>query len=194
MSLELQTDTEVITSTSVNARGDTHGNLCVIPPVSAFPKHEYLTTLGTNAGNLNLNSNFASLTEVFHLATAEFRVYSLVITISSAAKVNQDGYGSIAGGLTNGFNFYYKPSGGANQPLSAHTIKTNDDFCVITPDFRITSFEGTAQTINITINIKELFGAPLILNTGDKFLINLQDNFSTLLHHSFVLNGLFFPS
>ena len=192
MSLELQTDTEVLTSTSANARGDRYGNLCVVPPYNAFPKHEYLTSTGASSGNININSNYTALTEIYHQSTTEFRVYSLAIVISTATKINQNDYGSISGGLVNGFDFYYRPAGGSDQKLSNHTIQTNDDFCLITPDFKITQFEGTAQTINILLNINLLFGSPLILYPNDKFLIKLQDNLSALSQHSFCLNGIIF--
>lgn len=190
MNLELQTDREVITSTSNNARGDSFGNLSVIPPYNGFPSQEFLTTTGASSGTINNNLNFTVATDIFHLATAEFRIYSLVMTLSTSVKINQADYGSIAGGLTNGINYYYKAASLAEQKLNNHVIKTNDDYCILTPDFKITQFEGTAQTISILLDIRKLFGSPLVLNTGDKFIVRLQDNFTSLLHHTFCINGI----
>jgi hypothetical protein len=190
MSLELQTDTEIITSTSNNARGDDFGNLCTIPPYNGFPSQEFLTSSGASSGTINNNLNFTVATDIFHLALSEFRIYSLVMTLSTPTKINQTDYGSISGGLTNGINYYYKPNGLAEQKLNNHTIKTNDDYCILTPEFKITQFEGTAQTISILLDIRKLFGVPLVLKTGDKFIVRLQDNFTSLSHHVFCINGM----
>ncbi|MFA5127305.1 MAG: hypothetical protein WC465_04920 [Patescibacteria group bacterium] len=116
-------------------------------------------------------------------------VNSLLVTITDATSFNQADYGAIAGGLTNGIKFFIVLAGTTTEiPLFAgHVFKHNYDFLAIFHDTLLTSFAGGAQTLALESDLKKVFGIPLVLQTGDRIIVRLNDDLTGLISHTFVL-------
>jgi hypothetical protein len=60
----------------------------------------------------------------------------------------------------------------------------------LTRDAAITQFAGLTQTARINFDIVHDYGKPITLGVGDKFIVRLNDYFSTLVSHTFGLRGV----
>lgn len=176
------------------SRCDDEGNLCVVPPSSGLPFRFFLTAAGDGSGAYNLIGNYsAAPTDFYYQATSRYEIYTLSITVSDASKFNQEFYGGIATGLTNGISFWFKFTSGTEIPiLINNTLKYNYQWMEIASRVTLTSFDGTAQTLQIMIDIKDLFGKPFTLATGEQIIVRLNDNFTGLVGQTFRLQGTLF--
>lgn len=175
-------------------RCDDEGNLCVVAPSSGLPFRFFLTSVGDGTGTYNLIGDYsAAPTDFFYQATSRFEIYTLAVTISDASKFNQEFYGGIAAGLTNGIRFYFKYPSGVEVPIIISSpVKANYQWIEVASRANLTSFDGTAQTFQIMIGVHELFGKPFTLAAGERVLVRLNDNFTGLVGHTFRLHGTLF--
>ena len=180
------------TTTSNLLRGDNDGVLFVVPPLIGLPTQKFLTTVGDGTGVSNIIQNYSGAsTDIYYEADTEYNVYTFLITVSDNAKFNQIDYGAITNGLTNGVKLFIQPNGGPEVPLlSGIAIKSNLDFLTLTADTKLTSFAGTPQTLAVNFDLYSHYGMPLTLNSGDKFIVRLNDDFSTLVSQTFGLRGI----
>jgi len=171
---------------------DSAGNLCTVPPATGLPIKRFLTEAGDGTGTYNLNGNYsASPVTIYYEAVKRFELKSLLINISTAAKINQTDYGDITvGTVTNGVRFYIQPVGYSDiSILTDIGVTKNYEWSLITPNFYPTSFDGTAQTLIINIKVEEEYGSLLHMLPGDKLKVILNDNFTGLVNHSFGIRG-----
>lgn len=175
----------------------TDNRACIIdpvrPPTDGIPVQFFMTATGDNVPPYNLNGNYSAAPQDFYYqATANYDIYSVLINISDNANFNQLDYGAIVDGtITHGPKFFIKPNGLTEIPLlSGMTIIHNYDWLSLTPEVALTSFAGLAQTLTININMMNQYGQPLSIRKGDRFIIRLNDNFSTLVSQTFVIRGI----
>jgi len=178
---------------SINEKNnhDTEGNPCSVPSVIGLPTQFFLTASGDGKGTYNLNGDYsAAPTDFYYQATTNYYIQTLLMSISDNANFNQTDYGAISGGLTNGIKFFIKPNGLSEIPLlSGVAFKQNYEWLSVTPDSKLTSFAGLAQTLTVDFNVTTEYGMPIKLGAGDRFIARLNDNFSTLVAHTIGLRG-----
>ena len=177
-----------------SVRTDDEGNLCTVPSYAGLPYQFFLTADGLQSTSHDLIGDYSVTSDDFYYtATTRYDIYTVLISISDNANFNLGDYGAIASGLTNGVKFYIKLEDGVTElPLLGtgfNPIKTNGDWFTLTPDCLLTTFAGLSQSLTIDINLVKQYGKPLSLDPGQTFLIRLNDNFSTLVHHTFGLRG-----
>ena len=179
-------------------RTDDDGNLCTVPPSSGLPYQFFLSSNGLQTGTINAIGNYsASPTDFRYTASSRFEIYSLVINISDASKFNQSFYGGMSAGLTNGIKFFVDVGGGIELPLlrsEVFPVKQNNQWLSIASRAELTSFDGTAQTLSVYLNIVESYGRTFPLDSGQKFIARLNDDFTGLTGHTFILRGTVFTS
>lgn len=156
-----------------------------------LPYRFFMTQAGNNTGEINLIGNYsAAPVDFYYEAVDRFEVITFLITISSSNKFNQTDYADIIGGLTNGVGIFIKPAGQAEiRLLTNSNIKVNHEWYRLTEHIQLTSFFGNPQTLSMNINLVEDFGSSLTLNAGDRLIVRLNDNFSTLVSQTFMIRG-----
>jgi hypothetical protein len=157
-----------------------------------LPTRRWLTASGDGLGTFNLIGDYsATPTDFYFETTYKFDIYSLIITISDNAKFNQIDYGAIPGGLTNGVGFFAKQVGIPEfRLLNTVNIKQNYEYLSFIEETRLTQFDGTPQTMQFVLDVENVFGIPFTLNAGDRFIVRLNDNFTTLVSHTFGIKGI----
>lgn len=167
-----------------------------VPPMDGIPLRKFLTAAGDGTGAYNLNGNYsATALTAYYEAVQRFEMYSLLINVSCAAKLNQTDYGDITTGVvTNGIRFYIKPDGVDIPLLTDFGITKNYQWAALTPDINITSFDGTAQTLIVNIDMIHQYGRTLTLLPGQQLKAVLNDNFSGLVNHSIGIRGTQFET
>jgi hypothetical protein len=161
-------------------------------PATAAPYRFYLTENGDGTGAINHNGDYsAAPITIYFEAQYLFEIYNVLINISCASKTYQDKYGDITDGLTNGIKFYIStPGSPVDIPLLYNAgVKQNYEWLEITHDVEITQWEGNPQTISISLCMVDCFGIPLSISPGEIIKVVLNDDFSTLVNHSFRISG-----
>ena len=161
----------------------------------ALPYRFYLTENGDGTGVTNHNIDYSETpTTIYFEAQYLFELHNLLINITCASKTYQDKYGDITNGLSNGIKFYIRPVGSlVDIPLLYNAgVKKNYEWLEVTHDVEITQWEGNPQTISINLCLVDCFGTSLSISPGGIFKIILNDDFHTLLNHSFRIAGKYY--
>ncbi len=166
----------------------------ILANTAGLPIVKFLTTVGDGSGTNNLNGNYSTSSTDFYYqpaSTQKYYIQQVIIQVSDTAKFNQIDYGTITSGITNGVKFYINQNGTEIPLISGFAFKTNEDFFALTPHISLTTFAGTADTMTVEFDVQQDFGLPLILDGAEntKFIVRLNDNFSTLTAHRFSLRG-----
>jgi len=166
------------------------------PSVPGLPLSKFLTSAGDGTGTNNLIGNYSSVSTDFYYQpplTNKFYVETVQIQLSDNASFNQTDYGAIAGGLTNGITLWLSKNGTETPLQSGFVIKHNNDWLATTPYSTLTTFAGSSQTLIIQFKLRQDYGVPLLLDgaQSDKFILRLNDNFSTLVAHRCIIRGQF---
>lgn len=179
-----------------NPRCDDEGNLCIVPPYNGLPTQKFLTISGDGLGNYNATGDYSTgITDFYYQVPSGniYDLYSLIISVSDNLSFNQGDYGGIVGGLINGVKIvYYSSTFNIERVLlSGIAFKKNYEWLQITANTDLTTFAGTAQTLKIIFNIQDDYGQPFHLISGDRFIVRLNDNFTSLVGHTFGIRGIF---
>lgn len=165
----------------------------VTPPIIGLPTQFFLTTTGIPSTTHDATGNYSVTPADFHyISTAKYELYSLLITISDNATFNQGDYGGIVGGLTNGVKlFIYNANLGLTIPLlGGNAVKKNYEWITLTHDTILTTFSGTAQTLMVNFDMIQDYGQPIHMEPGDKFIVRVNDDLTTLVSHTFGIRGI----
>ena len=158
-----------------------------------LPTQKFLTASGDGLGSYNLIGNYsAAPTDFYYKATSQYDIHSLIVVISDNSTFNQGDYGAIVGGLTNGVKLFVRPAGSLADIalLSGVAVKQNFEWLMLTHETHLTQFAGTPQTLMVNFDITRDYGKPITLGVGDKFIVRLNDDFTTLISHSYGLRGV----
>lgn len=176
---------------------DIPNNLTSAPTSILF--HAYLTDDGTDN---TLNENYAAATDCYYTAGHPVVVKSVVIEavdgdIAQNAINNHEGFVGATAALTNGYKFLVETSAGSTLLDITNTIPLISLYQIdaISTFVRETFAAGDATTGNnhhcytAEIDLEYLFGRAIRLNTGDRFVCVLQDNFTGLTFHRIHIFG-----
>jgi hypothetical protein len=159
-----------------------------------LPTIKFLTSNGISSATHNINGNYsAAPTDFYHTITSiGYNISTVLISLTDSVGFNYVDYGAIAGGLTNGVKFYfYDLKLNTEIPLLGGTVfKQNWEFLTVTQETRLTQFAGLPQTLTVNIRLIDDFGVPLHMNTGDKFIVRLNDDLTGLVGHVISLRGI----
>ena len=159
------------------------------------PAIRFLTSVGDGTGTYNLNGNYATTPlQAFYRPppAKKFYINSFSIQISDNTAFNQLDYGGITGGLLNGVSLSMQANNITADFLNGIKIKQNYEWFSFTPAVPLSTFANVQnQTMVVNIQVAEHFGLPLVLNgtTQDKFFVTLNDDFTGLVSHTFLLRG-----
>lgn len=192
-SIQLLAATNNTTGSYREAKGDTHGNICVTYPVDGLPTQKFLTTTGISVFT-NLNTDFSTEpVDHYYKATSLYEIHTVLLSVSDNAKFNQADFGAITDGLTNGINFWIGNSLTDRVAIfnDLH-FKQNKDWFYVTNDASLTDFDGTAQTQSILICISRCYGQPLVVQKDGVFGVTLHDDLSTLVAFTIQARGILY--
>lgn len=156
-----------------------------------LPITKFLTAAGDGTGQYNLVGDYhLAATDFTYLATGVYEINTVLITISDNSAFNQLDFGA-GTALTNGFGLYIHLLGNPSPTplLGGFKFKTNNDCLIMTGHATKTDFNGSSQTLVMSFNMMQDFGSALTLKPGDRFIVRLNDNLSTLISFTVGLRG-----
>ena len=123
-------------------------------------------------------------------------VSNIVISINDDGIFNLSEYGSIGNSLLNGINLYYESTGGTvreNIIGTTYNIKSNGDWNNYTSDIVSTELLNGSNSYTITLDFRNN-GSYIILRENDTFNVEVNDDFTNLISHTFQINGFLYPN
>jgi len=110
-------------------------------------------------------------------------VTTVVAAISDNATFNQEDFGGIAGGLVNGLALMLRSNGVDVELYGGFRVKKNYDWFAVPARATLTTWAGTAQTLEASFNIFQDSGQYAILDgdLGEELVVIVQDNLTSLI-------------
>ena len=160
------------------------------------PLLRLLDTVGDGSGTHDFIGNYSLVPTQAIIRPPDDQIFVLsefTTQYSDAGKFQQGVYGSLAAALTNGIiiGAYDRDNVLIFSLSNSDTIKTNDIWLHTGYETVLTEW-GTATTTTLTASLKtEQFGTAFQLdgNKGEYLKVTLQDDFTGLIDHTFLVKG-----
>lgn len=202
-------DLEDDLSVAIDADGNTAAHRVMVlpyPPLNmpnrSMPNIAKLTINGDGVTDDLTVDGSVTAVDAFIQAPANGDLYIRLasVLIADAGAVSLNAFGSIAGGVTNGFEFFVE-SGGVKTDLGV-PLKTNHDFIRIgtetvgiggkTDAYQLAKIDaanndGYSPLLDFTQ--VSLLGVRLLKGTSDKFGITINDNITSVATFNIIVKG-----
>lgn len=156
--------------------------------------YRFLDTVGDGSGTKNANGNYSNSGGQNFLYVASDPVPSvlwrLIVNIrDGGGGFSADGYGGLAA-LSNGITISVRDSGGGVllNITDDVPIQSNGDWARFCFDTGVDDFGSGDDFLKVRWTFANS-GRPLILNPGERFVVNLADDLTGLTSHYFNLQG-----
>lgn len=154
-----------------------------------------LTLAGALGGEANASVNGAVTSQEFKLIPATYgytsmKLERMLIQIEDNAVFTSSGYGGLSA-LTNGIHIYHSADNGDTETHidAMRPIKSAAHWARLCYDFSIHSFGSGNNFATVRWTFAKT-GAPLCLGSGDELVVEINDDLSTLVDHSFIVQGI----
>ena len=164
--------------------------------------YRFLDTNGNGTGTKNAVGNYSPAGDgatpfYYEVPVGKNRVeiHRMVFDLTDTAGIQQDEYGNTGGALVNGFTFQVIDTDGSTVLLDmcdSVAIKTNGDWGRYCYDVNLLDW-GTSPA-NQSVQVRWTWaraGQPIILDEGQRVQVTLNDDFTGLIEHYFMLHGFF---
>jgi hypothetical protein len=156
--------------------------------------YRYLDTNGNGTGTKNATGNYSGGATDFYIqppAGKVFLIESILFFIEDTGTLDSGGYGA-ATALTNGLLVRVTSSADVVETdlLDGVPIKSNGDFGAHMWNLEPFSFGTGNDFIHARWNFEESSGSPIYLHDQEKLKVTLEDNFSGLVSHRFMVQGI----
>lgn len=153
----------------------------------------HLDTNGDGTGTKNAVGDYSSTPTDFKIQPAAnqmFILHRMLVFIKDTTGIDADAYGNGIV-LTNGINIKYSHAAGVVVDMvDGIPITVNGDWGRLCYDVELKAW-GAGNEILVVRWTFDKAGEPLVLNgaDGDRFVVSLNDDFSGLLAHYFMVQG-----
>jgi len=159
----------------------------------AIQKEVYrmLDTAGDGTGTTNASGDYSATVTDFYITdpNTPFYIHRMLIQVEDAGAFATSGYGALAG-LSTGIDvLQLDPSGNIQVSYTdSHLIKSNNDWARKCYDVKLENW----ATGNGAIHVRWTFarsGEPIRIAKDYSFVVRLNDNFTGLVTHYFMVEG-----
>lgn len=155
--------------------------------------YRYLDTNGDGTGTTNAITNYTTETEFFIAPGTAYTygLYRMLVTIEDASGGSADEYGNIGSALTNGIKLSVIDSSD-NELLdltAGAPIKTNAEWGSNCYDVDQKTWGTGNELFVVRWTFTRDAEDPLIIKPGNRFAAVLNDDFSGLVAHKFLVRG-----
>lgn len=152
----------------------------------------YLDTVGDGTGTMNANGDYSATAQDFFFQPA-FGVYvfRMIIMIEDTNGMRAEEYGNLGVALNNGYTIMKKDSDDIVQLdiNDSVSIKTNAEIGRSGFETDIKSWGAGDEVLLAGCKFADT-GAPLELDRNDKLVVTLNDDFTGLIEHFFMVQGI----
>lgn len=149
-----------------------------------------LTDDGLIDGDFLATGDYSVTPEDFYFqcpVNAYVEINKIRIVVSDGGSPTRTEYGNLGSALTNGVRAYFKPFSQDEYEVtpSLRPIKSNEDFENIANNLDKIDYATNDDSRDYEI----VLGSPIRLDQGDAFIIRLNDDFTGLTSHRFIIHG-----
>jgi len=154
--------------------------------------NRYLDTNGDGTGTKAAIGNYAGAAESFYIEPGDgydFVISRMLVTIQDSGVMNADDYG-FGGALTNGVAVRHLDvdQGVKRDLLDGLPIKSHAMWGQVCYDMQETSFGTGDKFVQVRWTFSKS-GIPIVLKTGERLEVLLNDDLTKLTGHTFVVQG-----
>ena len=156
-----------------------------------FLLNRFASDTGLPTGEKSAVGDYSVTPKDFYIEALEgerLSVARVIIHVVDSGSFDSGSYGNGIT-LTNGIQFIYERNGVQFNVSNGFPIKTNVDWGRYCYDVNISTYGAGNEALNARWTFSK-YGNPLILNKGDKLILRLSDDFSGLVEHTFLFEGV----
>ena len=150
-------------------------------------------TLASDLSTREMSSDYSGGEVEFSLTnttTSKLNISRFIHSLRDNGSMDGGEYGAIGAALTNGINLKYTHNGTVIS-LTDFPIKENFDWVVECYDTEIVSFSGGNDLLKVRWTFQKS-GVGVILDPGERFIMTLHDDFSSVIEMQAVVQGFYF--
>ena len=156
--------------------------------------YRYLDTVGDGTGTKNANGNYSSTAQDFRINAPTQGMYCLermIVHIRDAANMSADEYGNLNSALTNGVTVaVYNDDTLDCDLVDGLPIKANADWGRVCYDSEPLSYGSGDDFIRVRWTFAKA-GQPIYLFDDWNLRVELNDSFTGLVEHYFMVQGFY---
>lgn len=163
-----------------------------------LPLYRHLDTNGDGTGTVDANGDYSSAATHFYIQPPKDRVYTIarmMVEILDTNGFQAQEYGNLGSALTNGIQVCIIDDTGVVVDLTSRndTVVTNAEWAMYCFDVKLNSWGAGDEQLAVRWTFDKA-GSPLILEgkNNERLAVILNDNFTGLIKHHFVIQGLNF--
>lgn len=155
----------------------------------------YLDTNGIGTGTKNANGDYSTVSDIFYIqppAGTQYEINRMIVEIEDTAGFQAEEYGNLGAALTNGITVREQNGDGTVIDLTdGIPIKTNAGWGALCYDVDLKTW-GAGDEVLLVRWTFATAGNPLFLNGDslDRLEVILNDNFTGLVEHYFLVQGI----
>lgn len=153
-----------------------------------------LTLAGAIDGEVNASVDGSVTPQEFKIIPATYgfksmKLERMLVQIEDNAVFTSAGYGGV-GALANGIHIYHSADNGATETHidALRPVKSAAHWARLCYDFSIHSFGSGNNFATIRWTFAKT-GSPLCLGPGDELVVEINDDLTDLVDHSFIVQG-----
>lgn len=153
--------------------------------------YRFLDTNGDGTGTKNANGNYSITAEEFYFQPDGYvEIHRMIVHLADTSGMQAEEYGNLGTALSNGYAPEIQDEDGATllDLCDGIAITANGDLGRYCYDVDVKSWGAGNEFLQARWTFTKS-GAPLLIEENHRFSITLNDDFSGLLEHYFMLQG-----
>lgn len=152
--------------------------------------YRYLDTAGDGTGTKNANGNYSITPDEFKFVPGDpCEIHRMIVCAEDTSGMQASEYGNLGSALTNGVKISVERAGVEILDLTdGITIKTNAGWGSICYDADVKTWGAGNELLTVRWTFAKT-GAPLTLSNGEELIVTLNDDFTGLISHYFMIHG-----
>ena len=152
---------------------------------------QFLSSNGDGTGTSNCIGDYSSAAlEVYYSPPAGqlWAITRMIVSIEDTSGMQAQEYGNLGGALTNGITVKVAMGGAADNVLTPDAIKTNGHWPIFCHDSTVHTWGSGNEVFTARWTFAKA-GSPVVLGQNDKIVVTLNDDFTGLINHHFLVQG-----
>lgn len=154
----------------------------------------YLDTNGDGSGTKVATGNYSVAADDFYISPPDgqtYHIYRMIVHIEDDTGMQVQDYGNITNGISNGVSVLVEDPDSTEilDLTDGLPITTNGEWTRVCYDVDVKSWGSGNEVLSARWTFAAS-GSPIVLPSNWSLIVRLNDDFSTLLDHTFKVQGL----